>query len=304
MSIAFIALLAVVPVALAAGQPFWINVATRIVIYALAAASLNFILAYGGMVSFGHAAFFAVGGYTAALLSNAGVQSALVTWPAAVIAAALAGAVIGALSLRTTGIYFILITLGFAQMIFFTLVAVKAVGGNDGLAMDARSVLPLVDLRSPVAFYITAVVLLALFVALVLRIGSSPFGLALDGARQSERRVRSLGFPVTRYKLIAFVIAAGGAGLAGALWADYARFVSPEMASWQRSGDFLVMVILGGVGSAAGPLLGSAALIAVESLLSGLTEHWMIALGLALLVFVLFARRGIAGLRLPGRQRG
>jgi branched-chain amino acid transport system permease protein len=299
--VTFLVLLAVIPASVVFGQPFWINLATRIVIFALAAVSLNFILGYGGMVSFGHAAFFAVGGYTAALLSVNGVESALVTWPAAVLAAAIAGAAIGALSLRTTGLYFILITLGFAQMIFFSLVAIKAIGGNDGLPMAARSVLPGLDLRNATAFYVVTVVLLAVFVGVVLRIGASPFGMVLQAARQNERRVRSVGFPVTRYKLVAFVIAAAGAGLAGALAAEYARFVSPEMASWQRSGDFLVMVILGGVGAAAGPILGSAALIAVESLLSGWTEHWMLPLGLSILAFVLFARRGLAGLWRGGR---
>jgi branched-chain amino acid transport system permease protein len=276
-------------------QPFWVNACTRILIYALVAVSLDLIVGYGGMVSFGHAAYFAVGGYTVGVLAQNGVDAALIAWPAAILAAAALAAVVGALSLRTSGIFFIMITLAFAQMVFFALVAVKAWGGNDGLPLGARSVLPGVDLRDPNVLYAVCLVLLVAFVVASAQLVESRFGIVLRGARRSERRLLALGFPTFRYKLVAFVIAGAGAGLAGALWAEYARFVSPDMASWSRSGEFLVMVILGGLGTLAGAVYGAAVLLGLESLLSGFTEHWMLFLGLILLVIVLFAKRGLYG---------
>jgi len=282
-------------VAAALHQPFWVNAATRILIYALVAVSLDLIVGYGGMVSFGHAAYFAVGGYAVAVLAQNGVHAAVIAWPAAILAAAALAAVVGALSLRTSGISFIMITLAFAQMVFFALIAVKAWGGNDGLTLDARSVLPGLDLRDPNVLYAVCLALLVAFVAGSAQLVESRFGIVLRGARRSERRLRALGFPTSRYKLVAFVIAGAGAGLAGALWVEYARFVSPDMASWSRSGEFLVMVILGGIGSLAGAVYGAAALLGLESLLSSFTEHWMLPLGIILLAIVLFAKRGLYG---------
>jgi branched-chain amino acid transport system permease protein len=282
-------------VAAALHQPFWISSVTRILIFALAAVSLDLIVGYGGMVSFGHAAYFAAGGYAVAILAQHGIDAALVAWPVAILVSAALAAVVGALSLRTSGIFFIMITLAFAQMVFFALVAVKAWGGNDGLPLDARSVLPGIDLRDPNVLYYVCLVLLVAFVAFAAQLVESRFGIVLRGARRSERRLLALGFPTFRYKLVAFVVAGAGAGLSGALWAEYARFVSPDMASWSRSGEFLVMVILGGLGTLAGAVFGTAVLLSLESLLSGLTEHWMLALGAILLVIVLFAKRGLYG---------
>ena len=271
------------------------NSVTRILIFALAAVSLDLIVGYGGMVSFGHAAYFAVGGYTVAILAQNGVDAALVAWPLAVVVAGALAAVVGALSLRTSGIFFIMITLAFAQMVFFALVAVKAWGGNDGLPIAGHGVLPGLDLRDPNVLYFVCLALLVAFVAFAAQLVESRFGIVLRGARRSERRLLSLGFPTFRYKLVAFVIAGAGAGLSGALWAEYARFVSPDMASWSRSGEFLVMVILGGLGTLAGAVFGAAVLLGLESLLTGLTEHWMLWLGVFLLVIVLFAKRGLYG---------
>ncbi len=276
-------------------QPFWVNAATRILIYALVAVSLDLIVGYGGMVSFGHAAYFAAGGYTVAILAQHGIGAALVTWPAAVLVSAALAAAVGALSLRTSGIFFIMITLAFAQMVFFALIAVKQWGGNDGLPLDARGVLPGIDLRDPGVLYFVCLALLVAFVAVAAQLVESRFGIVLRGARRSERRLLALGFPVFRYRLVAFVVAGAGAGLAGALWAEYSRFVSPDMAVWSRSGEFLVMVILGGIGTLAGAVYGAAVLLGLESLLSGFTEHWMLPLGAILLVIVLFAKRGLYG---------
>lgn len=276
-------------------QPFWISAVTRILILALAAVSLDLIVGYGGMVSFGHAAYFAVGGYTVGILAQNGIDSALVAWLAAIALSAALAAVVGALSLRTSGIFFIMITLAFAQMVFFTLLAVKAWGSNDGLPLAARSVVPGLDLRDANVLYFVCLALLVAFVAVAAQLVESRFGIVLRGARRSERRLLALGFPTFRYKLVAFVIAGAGAGLSGALWAEYARFVSPDMASWSRSGEFLVMVILGGIGTLAGAVYGAAVLIGLESLLSGFTQHWMLPLGAILLVIVLFAKRGLYG---------
>ena len=288
-------LIAVPPLAAILHQPFWVNAVTRILILALAAVSLDLIVGYGGLVSFGHAAYFAAGGYTVGVLAQNGVDAALIAWPAAVVIAALLATIVGTLSLRTSGIFFIMITLAFAQMVFFALVAVKAWGGNDGLPLGARSVLPLVDLRDANVLYFVCLVLLVAFVAGTAQLVESRFGMVLRGARSSERRVLALGFPTFRYKLVAFVVAGAGAGLSGALWAEYARFVSADMASWTRSGEFLVMVILGGLGSLAGALYGAAVLTGLESFLAGFTEHWMLLLGGILLVIVLFAKRGLYG---------
>jgi len=297
-----LAVLVAVPVAAAAfGQPFWVNAATRIVIYGLAAMSLDLIVGYGAMVSFGHAAFFALGGYTAAILLTNGIDSALVTWPSATFASALLAAAVGALSLRTSGVYFIMITLAFGQMVYYATVALKMFGGTDGLPVPVRSVLPLIDLRDATTFYAACCVLLVAFFVLASRLVESRFGMVVRGAAESERRMTALGFPVARYRLVAFVISGAAAGLAGALWADFSRFVSPDMASWTRSGEFLVMVILGGMGSLAGGLYGAAVLTGFESLFSGFTEHWMLVLGVMLILIVLFAKRGIYGV-LAGRS--
>lgn len=297
-------MLVAVPIAGAiAGQPFWVNAATRIVIYGLVAMSLDFIVGYGAMVSFGHAAYFALGGYIAAILVTNGITSAIVTWPAAMLASGLLALGVGALSLRTSGVYFIMITLAFGQMIYYAAVGLKMFGGSDGLPMPARSSLPLIDLANANVFYAVCAIALVAFFLIASRLTESRFGRVVRGAAESEKRLTALGFPVARYRLAAFVIAGAVAGLGGALWADFSTFVSPDMASWTRSGEFLVMVILGGIGSLAGGLLGAAVLTGFESLFSGLTEHWMLILGVVLILIVLFAKRGIYGV-LVGKHDG
>ncbi len=302
MYLATLLVLVAIPILAAIfGQPFWVNAATRIVIYGIVAMSLDLIVGYGAMVSFGHAAFFALGGYVAGILLTNGIDSAFVTWPAAMLAAALLAAGVGALSLRTSGVYFIMITLAFGQMVYYASVGLKMFGGTDGLPVPARSTLPLIDLRDATVFYIVCTVVLVAFFVIASRLVESRFGMVVRGAAESERRMTALGFPVARYRLVAFVIAGAVAGLAGALWADFSRFVSPDMASWTRSGEFLVMVILGGIGSLAGGLYGAAVLTGFESLFSGFTEHWMLVLGIVLILIVLFAKRGIYGV-LAGRR--
>jgi branched-chain amino acid transport system permease protein len=296
-------LIAVPILAAILNQPFWINATTRILIYALVAMSLDVIVGYGAMVSFGHAAYFALGGYVAGILSTNGIDSAFVTWPAAIVASALLAAGVGALSLRTSGVYFIMITLAFGQMVYYALVGLKMFGGSDGLAVPVRSSLPLIDTGNATIFYALCVLALVGFFILASRLVESRFGMVLRGAAESEKRLTALGFPVARYRLVAFVISGAATGFAGALWADFSHFVSPDMASWERSGEFLVMIIIGGLGSLAGGLYGAAILTGFESLFSGFTDHWMLLLGIVLIVIVLFAKRGIYGV-LAGRRDG
>ena len=287
----------VVPFAAAiAGQPFWITVATQIVIYALAVAALDFVVGYGGMISLGHAAFFAIGAYAVSFAARSGLHAAWATWPLAVGLAALAAAAIGAVSVRTTGVFFIMITLAFAQMIYFLVDGIKPLGGDDGLPMTARDVLPAVDMASPTTFYFVALAILIAFAYCSQRAVRARFGTVLRAVMQNERRAIALGFDVHRYRWAAFTISGAVTGLAGALFAEFERIATPDVATWLQSGDLLVMVILGGAGTVLGPIYGAAAFIVLRVVLVGFTEHWMLVLGPILILVVLAGKRGLAGL--------
>ncbi|GAB6052154.1 branched-chain amino acid ABC transporter permease [Magnetospira thiophila] len=294
----------------AVGNPFLITIASRVLIYALVAASLDLILGYGGMVSFGHGAFFGLGAYVVGILTHhstnheiigflpfdwSGTTQALIQWPLAALVAGLFALVIGALSLRTSGVYFIMITLAFAQMLYFFMVSLPTYGGQDGLNLWQRSQLPGLDLYDDSQFYFVTLALLLGFLWIARRLVNSRFGWVLRGCKQNETRMRALGFATTRYKLVAFVIAGMGAGLAGALAANHTEFVGPGLMHWTRSGEIMVMVILGGMGTLHGAVLGAATLLVMEEALSGFTEHWMVVLGPFLIFVVLFARRGLYG---------
>ena len=281
----------------ATGSRFLLTLFTRIVILAIAAVSLNLILGYGGMMSFGHAAYLGIGGYAVGILSFEGVSSGFVQWPVALAVSALFALVIGALSLRTRGVYFIMITLAFAQMTYYIVAGLARYGGDDGLTLQKRSqfIAP-VNLSNKVQFYYICLALLCASIYLVWHIVNSRFGLAVRGARSNDTRMRAIGFPTYRYKLTCFVIAGTLCGLAGALIANHTDFVSPAMMYWTRSGDLIIMVVLGGMGSIFGPLFGTVALLVLEEVLSGITEYWQIILGPLLLLVVLFARGGIDGL--------
>jgi branched-chain amino acid transport system permease protein len=287
------------------GDRFMLTMFTRIVIMALAAVSLNLILGFGGMMSFGHAAYLGIGGYAVGMLAHEGIVSGLVQWPVALAASALYALVIGALSLRTRGVYFIMITLAFAQMAYYIVSGIARYGGDDGLTIYKRSQFGILDLSNKVVFYYVCVALLLATVYLVWRLVNSRFGMVVQGARSNETRMRAIGFPTYRYKLVCFVIAGTLGGLAGALLANHNEFISPSTMYWTRSGDLIVMVVLGGMGSVAGPVFGAVALLVLEEVLSGITEYWPIILGPLLLLVVLFARGGIDGLlsaiKRPGR---
>jgi branched-chain amino acid transport system permease protein len=287
------------------GELFYTRLFTRIMIYAMVALSLDLILGYGGMVSFGHAAFFGLGAYTVGILAQFGVESAFLAWPAAVLGSVAMASIIGAISLRTSGVYFIMITLAFAQMIYHFFFSFDDYGGSDGMPLPVRNTLAgWIDLSDHRTFYYLVFAILLLIFFCSRRMVQSRFGAVLQGVRENEQRMRSLGFATFRYKLACFVISAGIAGLAGALIANQSMYISPAFLHWTRSGDILIMVILGGIGSLIGPMLGALTLLLTEEILSSYTEHWMIILGPLLILIVLFARRGIYGLFTGARQIG
>ena len=315
-SVLALTLLAVPLIALAADEPYIVTLATRVAILAMAGVGLNLALGYGGLVSFGHAAFFGLGGYAAGILAShalnarplmtwpveiAGTTQMLAIWPVAVAASSLAALLIGALSLRTTGIFFIMITLAFGQMVFYFTISWPAYGGEDGLPLYVRSRFPGLNTMAPIQFF--AIVYAWLLIALWLssRIVGSRFGLALQAARQNRQRLQAVGIRPFGVLLTAFAISGAITGLAGALYADLNRFVSPAMLDWHTSGQIIVLVILGGVGRLFGPVAGAALFITLEHVLGGISDYWQFFLGLLLLAVVLFARGGIVG-ALAGRH--
>ena len=288
---------------------FYVSLASRILIYAIAATSLNLVLGYGGMVSFGHAAFFGAGAFVVGIMAVEGVRSAWLAWPTAIAVAALAALVIGAMSLRTRGVYFIMITLAFAQMIYYIFVSLKTYGGDDGLSMPGRSTVGMgVNLRDDLTWYYLVLAQLALVQYGLHRLVNSRFGRVIDAIRENEARAEAIGFPVYRYKLLCFVISGAVAGLAGALIANQSNYVSPSLLHWIQSGTLMIMVILGGVGTLWGGLIGATLLLALEHLIADYRIGWIaslapnyqdhagLAVGIVLLTIVMLAPEGIAGL--------
>ena len=288
----------------ALGGGYYVGVATRVMIFALAASSLNLVVGYGGMISFGHAAFFGAGAYSVAILAQEGVVSALAAWPLAAAVSAACALVIGAVSLRTRGLYFIMITLAFAQMLYYFFVSLKAYGGEDGINLAARSRLPGLDLRDDATFYLVVLALLAVCLYLLKRLAASRFGAVLRGIRENEGRMTALGYPTYRFRLVCFVIAGGVAGLAGALIVNQHGFVSPNLLHWTQSGTLLIMLILGGVGRLYGGVAGAAAMLLLEEFLSNWTGYWQFSLGLVLLFVVLRAPGGIGSWFARGSSHG
>ena len=288
-----------------ASEPFVLTLATKAAIFALAAVGLNLCLGLGGMVSFGHAAFFGIGGYVTGILDSHtmgaplwgifATKEMLLIWPASIFCAGLAGLAIGALSLRTSGVYFIMVTLAFAQMIYYLAISWPAYGGEDGLSFYTRNMFAGANVMAPLPFFWISFAALLAGLAVWRIVANSHFGMALQAVRQNPVRVLASGIRPYRIRLIAFVISAAITGLAGALYADLNRFVSPAMLSWHMSGEILVLVILGGVGRLAGPVAGAGLYIVLEHLLGGFTQFWQIPFGIFLLAVVLFARGGIMG---------
>lgn len=314
--VALLGLLAVPLWAVVVDEPFTITLVTRAVILAIAAVGLNIALGIGGLVSLGHAVFFGIGGYAMGILAYhaqtftslnliglaiPGTKSMPVIWLVAIIISALAAWIIGLLSLRTSGVYFIMITLAFGQMFFYFAISWNAYGGEDGLSIYVRNDFPGLNTLVPIQFFGLCLALLCVVLFLNARLQNAPFGLALNAARQVPTRVETVGLNPMRLKLVAFVISGAITGLSGALFADLNRFVSPTMFSWQLSGELIVLIIIGGVGRLYGPVIGACLFVALEHWLGGLTEFWHVYLGLILLAIVLFARGGIIGL-LTGKE--
>jgi branched-chain amino acid transport system permease protein len=311
-------LLLLVPLAAwALDEPFYITLAARMAILALAAVGLNLALGLGGLVSFGHAAFFGIGGYTAGILAThaanlqplmtwpveiGGTDQMILLWPLAMMLSGVVALAIGVISLRTSGVYFIMITLAFAQMIYYFATSWPAYGGEDGLSLALRNSFPGVKTALPFNFFLICYVLLIAALYLFARIRDSRFGAALQAARQNEVRVAAVGISPFPIRLVAFVVSGMISGLAGVLFADLNRFVSPSMLSWQMSGELIVLVILGGTGRLFGPVAGAMLFVLFEFILGGVTERWQLFLGLILLGVVLFARGGLIGM-LAGKAR-
>ena len=290
-------------------QAYYVTMASRILVYALAATSLNLILGYGGMVSFGHAAFVGAGAYTASVMITEGITNAWVGWPLAMAVSGLLALAIGAISLRTRGVYFIMITLAFAQMIYYLTVSMKAYGGDEGLNLAQRATLGFgLDLKDDVTFYYVVLAILAAALVLISRLVNARFGRVIEAIRENETRMEAIGYPAYRFKLIAFVIAGALGGLAGALLANQNTYVNPGILHWTESGKLMIMVILGGVGHLYGGVFGAIGLLGLEEVLANHKIAWLAALypnyqqhsllgvGLAMLAVVLYAPKGIAGM--------
>lgn len=312
ISVALLVGLLAVPLwAWVSNEPFTITLATRVAILALAGTGLNIALGTGGLISLGHAAFFGIGGYAMGILAShaqsytplmewplviEGTQSMPVIWLFAILTSALAALAIGMLSLRTSGVYFIMITLAFGQMFYYFTISWPAYGGEDGLSIYVRNSFPGLNTLDPIQFFGLCYTVLLIVLLFNWRLIHSPFGLALNAARQTSERVETVGLNPFRLRLAAFVISGAITGLAGALFADLNRFVSPAMFSWQLSGEIMVFIILGGVARLCGPLAGAMVFILLEHYLGALSEFWHIYLGALLLLVVLFARGGLIGL--------
>ena len=298
--------LALVPViAKIIDQPFYVTLFTRILIFSIAAVGLHLILGYGAMVSFGHALYLGIGAYAVGILSHHGIGNGWVHVAAALAVGAISALVVGWVCLRTTGVAFIMITLAFAQMFYFLAVSLKNYGGDDGLSIAARSNFAIFDITSNTALYYVAYVVLVVILASLHRLIDSRFGMVIRGCKSNERRMSALGFPTLRYKLTAYVISALICVIAGVLLGNLTRFASPSYMQWQASGDLIVMIVFGGMGTLIGPVAGATGFLLLEEILSSLTTHWMAILGPLIVIIVIVSNRGIFGLlEAAGMRRG
>ena len=308
LALVLFAALALAPVAVSLGVPaHWLSLLTRAMIFAIAALSLDLILGVGGLVSFGHAAFIGIGAYVTGIMITEGRTETLLILPVLFVICALFAAITGAVSLRTRGVAFIMITLAFGQMVFFLAQALSAYGGDDGLTLYARSTIAGFDIAASRTgfFYIVLGALVGCY-GLVRIIVASRFGRVLRAARENATRVTVTGYDVGRVRLIAYVISGMIAGLSGFFLANQTEFVSPAFMSWQRSGELIFMVVLGGVGSLHGAIIGALAFLFAEDVLAGITEHWKAIFGPLIVLFVLFTRGGIVGIlaRMRGNNDG
>ena len=308
--VAIILLALVPPVAHAIDEPFYLSLFARIMVFAIAAVSLDLILGYGGMISFGHAAYLGTGAYAVAIMSFYEIDNGWLQLFMAIVASALVALVIGAICLRTSGIYFIMVTLAFTQMLYFLGISLEVYGGDDGMDTNRSEFVTWFDLTDDVNLYYLILIFLILSVYIGYRLINSRFGMVIRGSQSNDQRMQTIGFPTFRYKLASFVIAGTMCGVAGFLLANLTEFLTPEYMHWFRSGEIMIMMIMGGMGTLFGPIFGAAAYILLEEWIpeilelihTGWGEHWWVAFGPVLILLVLFAKRGLWGL-LPDRKR-
>ena len=295
---------AMVPVAAQVfDQPYYLTLFGRVLVYAIGALSVNLLLGYAGLVSFGHAMFLGVGAYSVGIASYYGFDNGWLQWPLGLAAAAIVGIVIGALSVRVTGLYFIMITLAFGQLFYFVASGLTVYGGDDGMTLETRSTFgPFLDIRSQTILYYTILLVLLLSLGFIHRLSHSRLGMIIAGVRSNESRMRALGFPTFRYKLIAFVLSGMMCAFSGILLANLTDFVSAQYMTWERSGELLIMAILGGMTTLFGPVVGATALLLFEEVFSTYTDHWAIVLGPVLVLVVIYMPKGLWGI-LPAARR-
>lgn len=278
-------------------EPFYLSLATRFVILTIAALSLNLILGYGGMVSFGHAAFIGLGAYSVGIPAHYDINNGWIQFAFAIAVSAVFALVTGAISLRTKGVYFIMITMAFSQMAFFGLVSIEEYGGDDGLVIYNRSEFTdLFDLSDAVTLYYFCFLSLVVAIYIAYRIVNSRFGMVIQGAKENERRMQAIGYNTYIYRLACYVISGAMCGYAGALLGNFTEFISPEMMDWARSGELIFMVIFGGAGALFGPVLGATSFLVIEEVFSSWTVYWQLPFGILLILVVIFVRGGIDGM--------
>jgi branched-chain amino acid transport system permease protein len=298
LPVAIFAALALAPIAAAFGaETYLLSLFTRVMVFAIAALAVDFICGFGGLVTFGHAAFIGIGAYAVAILGASGITDMTITLPVALAASALFAWTTGTICLRTKSVYFIMITLAFGQMAYFVAGSLAPYGGDDGITLNVRSTLfGFHVFDSDMAFYYATLAFLLASYLICRAIVYSRFGRAFRGARENPTRMATIGFDVFRYQRVAYAIAGSIGGLAGFLLANATEFVSPAYMSWQRSGELIIMVLFGGLGTLHGAIVGAASYILLEEGLGGLTENWKLIFGPMLVLVVLFARGGLVGL--------
>ncbi len=294
----WVALLGVAPVIISwLNEPFYLDLLSRILILAIAALSLNLILGYGGMISLGHAAYLGIGAYCVGIPVYYEIYNGFVHLALAILLSGLFALLSGAISLRTKGVYFIMITLAFTQMLYFTFVSLEEYGGDDGLVIELRSEFPgFLDLENNIILYYMIYLTLVLTLCFIHRLIHAPFGKVIIGSKFNEDRMRALGYNTYYYRLVCYIISGILCGIAGVFLGNFTSFISPEMMDWTRSGELIFMIVIGGVNALFGPLVGAILFIALEEWLSGLTIYWHLIFGLLLIVLVLYGRGGIHGL--------
>jgi branched-chain amino acid transport system permease protein len=283
-------------------EPFYIDLMARVMIFSIAAMSLDFILGYGAMISFGHALYLGLGTYAVGIMAHYELTNGWMQLLVCISGTAFIAFILGLISLRTSGIYFIMITFALAQMFYFLGISLEAFGGDDGLPIDTRSeFFSFFDLNETWNMYYLILGTLVVTALVLWKFINSRFGMVVRGSHSNDARMQAIGFPTFKYRLAAFVIAGVVCGLAGFLLGNLTEFLTPEYMHWFRSGELMIMVMVGGMGTLFGPLFGAFAYLMMEDFLANFTEYWQFYFGPILILLVLFAKRGLWGM-LPGKE--